>query len=123
MKNDTEYFHMAVDTWIKRHSWSADLPVSPSWFSEMLRDAQAYKARDAALPVNPEHPIAYPSNHIPAFKVPKGGSSCSSCEYLVNGSCTNRFYIAWNGSGNIPQPTDEFCSDWYEPKQEPTEQS
>lgn len=46
MKTDTEYFHIAVDTWCKKNKWARDLPVTPSWFSEMLRDAQYLKSAD-----------------------------------------------------------------------------
>lgn len=59
----------------------------------------------------------YPDDHKPAMRVPKGGSSCSSCEYLgKNGkSCTNEFFVKWNGSNKLPAPADSYCSDWYEP--------
>lgn len=46
MKTDTEYFHLAVDAWCKAHKWEKDLPVTPGWFSVMLRDAQALKDAD-----------------------------------------------------------------------------
>lgn len=46
MKTDTEYFHLAVDTWCKRNRFNAGLPCTPSWFSEMLRDAQTLKDAD-----------------------------------------------------------------------------
>jgi hypothetical protein len=60
----------------------------------------------------------YPPNHQPAMRVPKGGSSCSSCEYLGKDrkTCTNDYFIRWNGSNKLPAPADQFCSDWYEPK-------
>lgn len=67
-----------------------------------------------------EHPApTYPPDHKPAMQVPKGGSSCASCEYLGEDgqSCTNKYFIAWNGSGKLPHPADEYCSDWYEPKE------
>ena len=60
--------------------------------------------------------ITYPPDHKPGMKVPKGGSSCSSCEYLSGGKCTNEYFIKWNGSGVLPAPPDEYCSDWYETK-------
>lgn len=60
-------------------------------------------------------PIEYPPDHKPGMKVPKGGSSCSSCEYLKNGNeCSNEYFIKWNGSSKLPAPADEYCSDWYE---------
>lgn len=46
MKTDTEYFHMSVDAWCKANRWAKDLPVTPSWFSEMLRAAQTLKDAD-----------------------------------------------------------------------------
>lgn len=59
----------------------------------------------------------YPSDHKAAMKVPKGGSSCASCEYLEGkGKCNNKYFIKWNGSKDLPLPADEYCSDWYEPK-------
>jgi len=59
----------------------------------------------------------YAADHQPGMKVPKGGSSCSSCKYLgANGkSCMNEFFIKWNGSSKLPAPADQYCSDWYEP--------
>jgi hypothetical protein len=46
MKTDTQYFGIAVETWCLKHKWERDLPVTPSWFSQMLRDAQALKDAD-----------------------------------------------------------------------------
>jgi len=59
----------------------------------------------------------YPKDHVPALRVPKGGSSCASCEYLApdRTNCTNTYFIRWHGSARIPAPIDEYCSDWYEP--------
>ena len=60
----------------------------------------------------------YSADHDPAIRVPKGGSSCSSCEYLGDDrkTCKNSHYVAWNnGSNKLLFPADEFCSDWYEP--------
>lgn len=60
----------------------------------------------------------YPKDHVPAIRVPKGGSSCSSCEYLGEDrkTCRNPYFISWNGGSNkLGAPADEFCSDWYEP--------
>lgn len=47
MKTDTEYFHLAVDSWCKRNRFNAGLPCTPSWLSEILRDAQALKDADS----------------------------------------------------------------------------
>jgi hypothetical protein len=51
------------------------------------------------------------------MRVPKGGSSCASCEYLGKSgdTCTNKYFIAFRGTGKLPAPADSFCSDWYEP--------
>lgn len=68
----------------------------------------------------------YPSDHEAGMRVPKGGSSCESCEYLKDAKkkiCGNKFFIAWEGkdkpagSDVIPAPIDSYCSDWYEPKE------
>lgn len=60
----------------------------------------------------------FPPDHQPGMQVPKGGSSCASCSYLGEdgASCTNDYFIQWNGSPQLPNPADEYCSDWYEPK-------
>jgi hypothetical protein len=61
---------------------------------------------------------SYPANHQPGMRVPKGGSSCSSCKYLSeNGKeCTSEFFIKWHGTDKLPAPANEYCSDWYEPR-------
>lgn len=58
----------------------------------------------------------YPDDHKAGMRVPKGGSSCASCEYLGKDkkSCTNKHFIKWHGSDVLPAPADEYCSDWYE---------
>lgn len=61
----------------------------------------------------------YPANHKPGMRVPQGGSSCSSCRFLKDADkriCGNKYFIEWNGSNKIPAAVDEYCSDWYEPK-------
>jgi hypothetical protein len=60
----------------------------------------------------------YPPNHQPGMRVPKGGSSCASCEHLGKDgrSCTNRYFIEWHGSNRLPAAADEYCSDWWEPQ-------
>jgi hypothetical protein len=58
-----------------------------------------------------------PSDHQPGMRVPQGGSSCASCEYLTSKkTCGNKYFREWNGSSTIPAPIDSYCSDWYEPK-------
>lgn len=64
---------------------------------------------------NDDKDFELPPDHKPAIKVPKGGSSCSTCKFWKGTECGNEYYIKWNGSGQIPVPPDEFCSDWYEP--------
>jgi hypothetical protein len=57
-----------------------------------------------------------PPDHQLGMQVPKGGSMCANCEYLVNPqTCGNQGYIKWNGSGTLPNPSDEYCCDLYEP--------
>lgn len=48
MKTDTQYFHDAVEAWNKKNKYSANLPCTPGWLSEMLRNAQALKDADKA---------------------------------------------------------------------------
>lgn len=56
-----------------------------------------------------------PPNHQLGMRVPKGGSSCASCEYLASDTtCGNKGFIKWNGSPNLPAPKDEYCCDLYE---------
>ena len=60
----------------------------------------------------------YPADHTPGMRVPKGGSSCASCEYYKgNLTCGNPYFRKWHGSDQIPaKAPDEYCSDWYEPR-------
>lgn len=65
--------------------------------------------------------IEYPADHEPGMRVPKGGSSCAKCEYLKDKNkrlCGNEYFIKWNGSDKIPAPVNEYCSDWFESKDE-----
>lgn len=65
----------------------------------------------------PKGEVEYPDDHKPGMKVPLGGSMCANCEYLnKQNNCTNEYFIKWNGSGRLPAPPDQYCSDWYEPK-------
>ena len=58
--------------------------------------------------------------HQPFMKVPKGGSSCSNCKFLSEDkkNCVNKHFIEWYGKSELPQPIDEYCSDFYEPSEE-----
>jgi len=62
----------------------------------------------------------YPADHQPGMRVPRGGSSCASCEYLMpdRKNCGNEYFQKWHGSSKLPAPADEYCSDWYERKSE-----
>lgn len=64
-------------------------------------------------------PITFPPDHVPGLRVPKGGSSCATCKFLGKDkkTCTQKNFIKWNGSNLIPAPIDEYCTDWYEPRQ------
>lgn len=79
----------------------------------LVEDLLAYAK---TLPADPKPD--YPDTHEAGMRVPKGGSSCASCEYLGEDrkSCTNKYFIKWNGSGELPLPADEYCSDWYSPE-------
>jgi hypothetical protein len=79
---------------------------------DILTDAVIARAKEDA------GSVSYPADHKPGMQVPKGGSSCASCEYLgADGkTCKNTYFIAWNGSDTLPAPADEYCSDWWEPK-------
>ena len=58
----------------------------------------------------------YPADHKAGMRVPKGGSSCASCEYLADNKtdCTNKYFQAWHGSEKIPAPISEYCCDHWE---------
>lgn len=58
--------------------------------------------------------------HQPFMKVPKGGSSCANCKFLSEDKlhCVQQDFINWNETSLLPQPIDEYCSDWYEPSEE-----
>lgn len=77
---------------------------------------QSLKAGEYTYNYNSKDKGIYPDDHKPAMRVPKGGSSCASCEYLVGkDNCRNEYFIKWNGSSKLPAPADEYCSDWFEP--------
>jgi hypothetical protein len=68
----------------------------------------------------------YPSDHKAAMKVAIGGSMCANCRYLSDDQkhCANEYFIRWSGENKpagsdvIPAPIDEFCSDWWEGRDE-----
>lgn len=66
----------------------------------------------------------YPSDHLAAMTVPKGGSCCKNCEYLKDPDkkiCGEPNFVAWQGPNkpagdpHIPGEIDSYCSDWYQP--------
>ena len=77
---------------------------------------------DAKGPGHHPKPV-YPAkfDDIAGMKVPKGGSSCKTCEYLKDSAkkiCGEPNFIKWNfGSNVIPtSDLDAYCSIWYEPR-------
>lgn len=58
----------------------------------------------------------YPADHKVGMKVPVGGSDCAKCEYVDGQNCTNRTFVKWNGSTVIPEPTNQYCCDFFEVK-------
>lgn len=59
-----------------------------------------------------------PSDHHAALQVPKGGSCCMNCKYWneEKSICGNEYFYKWAGTREIPVESDEYCSDWWEPK-------
>lgn len=56
-----------------------------------------------------------PPGHQLGMRVPLGGSSCASCEYLTSAvTCGNEGFQKWNGGNRLPYPSDEYCCDLYE---------
>jgi hypothetical protein len=61
-----------------------------------------------------------PPNHLAGMRVPKGGSSCANCLWLGDDktTCKNKYFIQWNNDNNqLPAPADEYCSDFWQPKE------
>jgi hypothetical protein len=58
---------------------------------------------------------AHAPGHVLGGLVPKGGSCCSKCRFLVSAvglpQCSNEYFQRWNGSAQIPGPTDAYCCD------------
>ena len=62
------------------------------------------------------HPhIVYPAGHLVGMRVPVGGSDCAKCEYVDGQDCKNPHFQKWNnGDSRIPEPTNQYCCDFFE---------
>lgn len=62
--------------------------------------------------------MVLPSYHQAGLKVPKGGSCCANCKYWMPKEqiCNNKYYQEWAGTDTIPYAADEYCTNWWEPK-------
>jgi hypothetical protein len=63
--------------------------------------------------------VVYPKDHKPGLPVPKGGSSCANCHYMIEKEkgfyCGEPNFIRWNGGSKIPTTDPEsYCSDWWQ---------
>jgi len=71
---------------------------------------------------NKKGPIEYPKDHQPGMKVAHGGSCCANCFFWDGEDCENTYYRKWNnGSGEIPEKPDDYCSDWWMPRKKEKE--
>ena len=58
---------------------------------------------------------AYPPDHQLGMKVPKGGSNCDKCEHLAAPQkCDEPHFVYWNAGPRIPDPTAEYCCDFFD---------
>jgi RNA polymerase subunit RPABC4/transcription elongation factor Spt4 len=63
-----------------------------------------------------------PKNHQPGMRVPVGGACCFNCRFYVNNEekgieeCSNKQWQEWSGMVALPYPSNEYCSDWWEPR-------
>ena len=69
--------------------------------------------------------VYFPEDHQPGMRVTKGGSMCANCRFLKDakkGICGEPDFIRSEfvgkpaGSNKIPGPINEYCSDWWKPK-------
>ena len=73
----------------------------------------------------PEGTINLPPDHKAGMRVTKGGSMCANCAGLMGDEkrCQNDSYRTWHKSVGadepslIPEPIDEYCCDWWNPKE------
>lgn len=60
--------------------------------------------------------VTLPAGHLPGMRVNKGGSSCANCRFGQDlGRCEEPNFQNWNGGPDLPEPPEEFCSDWWQP--------
>jgi broad specificity phosphatase PhoE len=84
------------------------------------------KAREKKKPKDKLIRIAsYPPDHKFGMTVPEGGSNCAKCEYLGDDklTCTNKYYVDWNGSEVIPGKIEAYCCDVFEAGEEKKDES
>jgi hypothetical protein len=56
----------------------------------------------------------YPKDHPLGMVVPKGGSDCAKCKFLVDEThCREPHFRQWNGGPELPAPADEYCCDFF----------
>jgi len=59
----------------------------------------------------------YPPDHEFGMRVPRGGSDCAKCHWLIhpeNTHCANKYYRRAMGHNRLLAPADEFCCDVFE---------
>ena len=73
--------------------------------------SNTYKSKDGLF--------ILPPYHVPACRVPHGGSSCANCKYVYHDEddkphCKEPGFILWNGGTRIPvDDARDYCSDWW----------
>lgn len=65
-------------------------------------------------------PFILPRDHVPAIRVPQGGSSCANCAWAQvrpdGPHCVEPRFALWNKGTRLPvDDPSTYCSDWYEP--------
>lgn len=56
-------------------------------------------------------------DHKPFMKIVRPGSNCGNCKYisLDRKHCNSKLFVQWYGKSKLPEPVEDYCSDWYEP--------
>lgn len=101
--------------------WGGD--PGKAWVAKVLKQMESADQGKKARFVLAED-ITYDKDHQPGMRVPKGGSSCSTCKYVSEDGkhCSEKHFQKWRKSlgaedpSELPHPANEYCSDWYEPK-------